>query len=96
MVRPVHEPPEVVPFVHAAHGDAIPETDGDAPGEIEVVRDQQRLPLADVDDESLVTRAVVVVMQKAADEARGFDPPPIIVLVKADVCLPYVGAALYP
>ena len=78
MVRPVHESPEVVPFVHAAHDDAIPETGGDALGEIEVVLDQQRLPIADVDDESLVPRAVVVVMQKAADEASDFDPPPVV------------------
>ena len=83
MVRPVHEPPEVVPLVYAAHDDAIPETDGDAPGKIEVVRDQQRVPFTDVDDESLVTRAVVVVMQKAADEALDFDPLAVIALVES-------------
>ena len=50
--------------------------------------DQERLPIADVDDESLVTRVVIIVMQEAADEARNLDPPPVIALVEADVSLP--------
>ena len=50
--------------------------------------DQERLPIADVDDESLVTRVIIIVMQEAADEARNLDPPPVIALVEADVSLP--------
>ena len=87
-MRPVHEAPEVVPLVHTAHGDAIAEPDGDACRELEVVGDQERLPVADIDDESLVTRVVAIVMQQAADEARNLDPPPVIALVEADVSLP--------
>ena len=87
-MRPVHEAPEAVPLVHAAHGDAIAEPDGDACRELEVVGDQERLPVADIDDESLVTRVVAIVMQQAADEARNLDPPPVIALVEADVSLP--------
>lgn len=78
-MRPVHEPPEVVPFVHAAHGEAIPDTNRDAFGETEVVRDQQRLTMTDIDDEPLVRR-VVIIGQKAADEACDFDPPPVVAL----------------
>ena len=87
-MRPVHEAPEIVPLVHTAYDDAIAESDGDTHRELEVVGNQQRLPIADVDDESLVTRVVIIVMQKAADEARDLDPPPVIALVEADVSLP--------
>ena len=87
-MRPVHEAPAVVPLVHPAQGDAIAEPDGDACRELEVMGDQKRLPIADVDDEPLVTRVVILVMQKAADEARNLDPPPVIALVEADVSLP--------
>jgi hypothetical protein len=33
------------------------------------VGDQKRLAIADINDEALVTRVIVVVRQKAADEA---------------------------
>ena len=88
MVCPVHEPAEVIPLVHAAHDNAIAEADGDAFGEVEVVRDQQRLPFADINDETLVTRAFIVVMQQAADEARDFDPPPVIAFVEFQASSP--------
>ena len=82
VVRPVDQAAEVVPFVHAAHDDAIPEPDRDALGKIDVVRDQQGLAIADVDDETLVTRTIVVITQQAADEACDLDPPPVIAFVE--------------
>ena len=88
VVSPVYESAQVIPLVHAAHADAIAQTDGDPFGEIEVVRDQQRLPFADINDEALVTRAFVVIMQKAADEARDFDPPPVIAFVEFQASSP--------
>ena len=75
---PVHETTEIVPLVHAAHLDTITHADRHAFGKVNVVRDQQGLPIADVDDEALVARAIVVIRNQAADEASDFDPPPII------------------
>jgi len=69
MVRPVHQSAKVVPFVHATNVDAIPHAGRNALCEIDVVGDQKRLAIADINDEALVTRVIVVVRQKAADEA---------------------------
>jgi hypothetical protein len=55
------------------------------------VGDQQGLPVADVDDEALMTRIVVIITQEAADEARDFDPPPIVLPGEADRQLAVCG-----
>ena len=88
MVRPVQEAAEVIPFVQAAHPYAIAHAEWHAISNVDVVRYEQRLAVADVDHEALVTRAVLVVRQKAADEARDFDPPPVFGLAVADISSP--------
>ena len=88
MVRPVQESAEIVPFVQAAHAHAVAHADGHAFSQVGIVRDQQRLAIADVDDEALVPRAIMVIRQKAADEARDFDPPPVFGLAVADISSP--------
>ncbi len=87
-MRPVHETPQIVPLVLPAHVDAIAETNRHAFREIEIVGDQQCCAVTDVDDEPLVTSVVGVVTQKAADEARDFDPPPVIAFAEADTSSP--------
>ena len=87
-VSPVHQTAELVPLVHAAHVHAIAHADRDALGKIDVVRDQQGLAIADVDDETLVTRTIVVITQQAADEACDFDPPPVIAFGEVDTSSP--------
>lgn len=87
-MRPVHEAPEVVPLVQAAHVDAIPESHGDALGEFGVMGDQQRPTVADIDDEPLVIGAISIITQKAADEARDFDPPPVVAFIEANSSWP--------
>ena len=84
-VRPVHESAEIIPLVHAAHVDPITHANRHAFSEVNVMRDQQGPAIADVDDETLVARAVVVIRQKAADEARDFDPPPIVAFGETDL-----------
>ena len=69
MVRPVHQSTEVIPFVHAANVNAVTHTNGNAIGEIDVVCYQQGLAIADIDNEALMTRVIIVVRQEAADEA---------------------------
>ena len=88
MVRPVQESAEIVPFVQASHTHAVAHAEGHAFGQVGIVRDQQRLAIADVDDKALVSRAVMVVRQKAADEARDFDPPPVFGLAVANISSP--------
>ncbi len=61
-MRPVHETAEVIPLIHTAYLDAIAHTKRHAFGEVEVVRNQQRPTVTNIDDETLVTRAVVVIM----------------------------------
>jgi hypothetical protein len=84
----VHETAEFVPLVQAADVDAIAHADGHALSQVDVVGDEQCLPVADIDDEPLVLRAVVVVTQQAADEARDFDPPPVVAFRKVDASSP--------
>ena len=88
MVRPVQEAAEIVPFVQATNTNAIAHAHGHAFSELDVVGNQQRLAIADVDDETLVPGGVVVIRQKAADEACDFDPPPFFGLAVADISLP--------
>ena len=71
---------QVVPLVHAAHLHSIAHPQRHALGEINIVRDQQRVAIADIDNEALVTRAVVVVSQQAPDEASDFDPASVVAL----------------
>ncbi len=84
VVRPVHESTELVPFVHAPDLDAIAHAERHTFCQIEIVGNQQSLAIANIDDESLVAGTVVIVMQKAVDEASDFDPPPVITFRKTD------------
>ena len=88
MVRPVQQAAEVVPLVQAAHPHAVTHAKGHAVSNFDVVRHEQRLPIADVDYEALVAGAVLIVRQKAADEARDFNPPPVFGLAVANISPP--------
>ena len=68
--------------------DAVTHADRDAFGQVDIVCDQERLAIADIDDEALMRRTVFVITQKAADEARDFDPPPIITLCEINASSP--------
>jgi hypothetical protein len=61
VVRPVQEPAEIVPLVHAAHLDAITHAERHAFCKINVVDDQQGFAIADIDDKPLVLRVFVVI-----------------------------------
>ena len=86
-VRPVQKSAEIVPLVKATHVNAITHAHRDALGQLEIVRDQQCLSLAYSDNETLVTR-LVIVGQQAPDEARDFDPPPVIAFREANASSP--------
>ena len=77
-MRPVDETAEVIPLVHAAHVDAITHAERHAFGEINIVCDQQCPAIANIDDEALVARAVVIVRQQSPNEARDLDPFTVI------------------
>lgn len=75
---PVHEAAKVIPLVHATHLHPVAHTQGDALCEVDVMRDEQRSAIADIDYETLMSRAVIVIRQQASDEASHFDPLAVI------------------
>lgn len=77
-MRPVDETAEIVPLVHTAHVHSIAHAQRDAFREIDVVCNQQRLAVADIDNEPLVPRAIVIIGQQASHEAGHFDPLTVI------------------
>lgn len=77
-MRPVHESAQVVPLIHATYAHPVAHPKRDAFGEIDIVRDEQRAAIADVDNEALMARTVVIIGQQSPHEARDFDPLTII------------------
>jgi len=63
MMRPMHQTTELVPLVHAAKFDSIAQADRHALRQVNVVRNQQRLSIRQGQDESLMSRPLVVVGQ---------------------------------
>lgn len=78
MVRPMHQPTQFIPLVHSAHLYPVAHAQGYALGEVNIVRDEKRLPIADIDDEALMPRTLVVVRQQPTDEASDLDPATVI------------------
>lgn len=58
---PVHEPAQVVPLVHTPESDTVAETDRHALCNVQVVRNEYRLPAGQLHYESLVPRVLAVV-----------------------------------
>ncbi len=58
----MHESAKLVPFIHAPHLNAIAHAKRHALCEVDVVGDQQRPAIADIDDEALMARTVVIIM----------------------------------
>lgn len=61
VMRPVHETPEIVPFVHSANLHSISDTNRYTFGEVNVVGDEQRFAIANIEDKSLVSGTIVVI-----------------------------------
>lgn len=77
VVGPMEDPALVVPFILPAKRDPVARPQVGKPGrEVYVVADKQRLPRADPEDESLVSRAVIVVAKNTLDDAAAFDHLP--------------------
>lgn len=83
-VRPVHEAAEVIPLVDASYLHPVAHPERRAFGEVEVVRDEQGLPVAYVDDETLVALLTDVVGQEPPDLALDFDPAAVVLLRQLD------------
>lgn len=82
---PVHEPAKVVPFVHSADLDAVSQPNRDALRQVDVMRNQQRLAIAHVDDEALVAGAVIVVRQQSRNDTPNVDPRSRVAFAEAFV-----------
>ena len=63
MVCPVHQPPEVVPFVHTAKFEPIAQADRHPFGQVDIVGDQQRAALRKLQNEALMAISVAIVGQ---------------------------------
>ena len=74
VVGPVNQAAEIVPFIHAAKRDPIANADRHALGQVNIVSNQHGLPVAHVQDKSLMTRAVIIVADNAGNNARAFNP----------------------
>jgi hypothetical protein len=70
----MHKPTEVVPFVHASKLDSIANTQGHTLRQIDIVRQQQTLAVTQVQHNSLMAVAIVVVSQKPPHYACLFNP----------------------
>jgi hypothetical protein len=74
VVCPVNETAQVVPLVHAPDMHAITHPDRNALGQVDIVSDEQGCAVADIDNEALVARTIVVVRQQPRHEALNLDP----------------------
>jgi hypothetical protein len=83
VMRPVHEAPEVVPFVHSANLHSVSDANRHAFGEVNVVGDKQRFAIANIEDKSLVPGTVVVIRQQPYDDTPEFDPGPRVRFLEA-------------
>ena len=61
VVRPVHKTAKVIPFEHPPNVHAIAHADRHAFGKVDIVCNKQRYAIADINDEALVTGAVVII-----------------------------------
>jgi hypothetical protein len=57
----VHKAAQVIPFEHAPNAHTVTHTDRHTFGEVDIVCNKQRYAVADIDDEALVARAIVVI-----------------------------------
>jgi len=60
-VRPMYQATQVIPFVHASNPHAVAQAQGHAFREVQIVRDQQGPAITDVENKTLMARAIVVV-----------------------------------
>jgi len=74
VVGPMHKTAQIVPFIHAANAHTITETDRHSFRKIDIVGDQQRFTVTDIEDKTLVSRTVIVVRQQLYHDAPDLDP----------------------
>ena len=82
MMRPVHEAAQVVPFVHATNVYPVAHANGNTFGEVDIVGDKQGPAGANIQYESLVPRAIIVIRQQAFDQATHFNPRARVVFIQ--------------
>jgi len=68
-VRPVHQSAAFVPLVHTAKSQSIAEADRNPVGQIDIVGDQERMAIAQLEDHALMARAISVVRQQTPDDS---------------------------
>ena len=71
---PVNQPAEIIPLVHTPEPGAVSESHRYPLCNVYVVRNEECLPIADIENKALVPRAILVIRQQALHEARCLDP----------------------
>ena len=79
-VGPVHEPTQIIPFVHSAKLNSVAYTDRHALGQVDIVGNQYCLAIAHIQDKALVLRSFVVVGQQAPHNSVALYPGAGIIL----------------
>jgi hypothetical protein len=83
VVCPVHESAEIVPLEHTPESHAVAQADRDPFRQIDVVSNQQGLAVSQLQDESLMAVALIVIRDQPLDESRILYPTPRIVILVA-------------
>lgn len=71
---PVNQAAEIVPFIHAAKCNSIANANWHTLRQVNIVSDQYSLPIAHVQDESLMARPIIVVADYPCNDTRTVNP----------------------
>ena len=62
-MRPVNQAAEVIPLVHAPELDTVSQPNRHALRNVNIVCDEERLPIADIENKTLMPRTLTIVRQ---------------------------------
>ncbi len=79
---PVNQSAEVIPLVHTPELDTVSESHRHPLCNVYVVSNEERLPIADIENKTLVPRTVAIVRQEPADDPGSLDPGTGVTLVE--------------
>ena len=79
---PVNQSAEVIPLVLSPKLDTVSESHRHPLCNVYVVSNEERSPIADIENKTLVPRALHVIRQQALHEARCLDPGTAVTLIE--------------
>jgi len=79
MVCPLNQAAPLVPLVHPAKTDFVAHPERNSVSNVNIVSNQQRLPVPHVKHKPLVSRTIMVISQQSTHNTGSVDPLPGIV-----------------